>query len=172
MLYNKFSSKVSCSIVFKLLKAKALLAENKEHVFQVNLLYLCKYKYLIFGVALERLSGDTPHPRAKKPQQHDRHWSGSCPGLKQQLWGAGLRRYPTFRTKEKPQQDGRRDKSAFRIKPYTHQRCSKGSNKPYRDWDRPVFECLLWRYGPTVGCCRGRVSGCSRPGYGISPLGH
>ena len=26
-------------------------------------------------------------------------------------------------------------------------------------------------YGSAVDCCRGRGSGCSRPGYGISPLG-
>ena len=26
-------------------------------------------------------------------------------------------------------------------------------------------------YGSPVGCCRGRGSGCSRPGYGINPLG-
>ena len=31
----------------------------------------------------------------------------------------------------------------------------------------------LWRYGLAVDCCRGRGSGCSRLGYGIShtPLG-
>ena len=28
-------------------------------------------------------------------------------------------------------------------------------------------ECLLWRYGSAVACCRGRGSGCSRPGYGL-----
>jgi len=36
---------------------------------------------------------------------------------------------PCPRAKEKPQQDGRRGKITFRIKPYTHQRCSEGSNK-------------------------------------------
>ena len=35
--------------------------------------------------------------------------------------------HPT--AKGKPQQDGGRDKITFRIKPYTHQRCSEGSNK-------------------------------------------
>ena len=34
------------------------------------------------------------------------------------------------RAKEMPQQDGRRSKIAFRIKPHTHQRHSDGSNKP------------------------------------------
>ena len=43
--------------------------------------------------------------------------------------------------------------------------------RPHRDWARTVFECLLWRYGSAVDCCRGRGSGCSRPGCGISPLG-
>ena len=41
----------------------------------------------------------------------------------------------------------------------------------HRDWARTVFECLLWRYRSAVDCCRGRGSGCSRRGYGISPLG-
>ena len=42
---------------------------------------------------------------------------------------------------------------------------------PHRDWDRTVFECLLWRYRSAADYRRGRVSGCSRLGYGISPLG-
>ena len=33
------------------------------------------------------------------------------------------------RAKEKPQQDRRKGKNTFRIKPYTYQRCSEGSNK-------------------------------------------
>ena len=45
------------------------------------------------------------------------------------------------------------------------------TQRPHRDWARTVFECLLWRYGSAVDCCRGRGSGCSRPGYGTSPLG-
>ena len=36
---------------------------------------------------------------------------------------------------EKPQQNGRRDKIAFRIKPHTCQRCSEGSNKPCEHQD-------------------------------------
>ena len=47
-----------------------------------------------------------------------------------------------------PQQDGRRGKIAFRIKPHTCQRCSEGSKKtlctriqrPHRDRAIPVFE--------------------------------
>ena len=37
--------------------------------------------------------------------------------------------------------------------------------------DRTVFECPLWMCGSTVDCLRGRGSGYSRLGYGISPLG-
>ena len=42
---------------------------------------------------------------------------------------------------------------------------------PYRDWDKTMFECLLWGNGLVVVCHRDRGSGCSRLGYGISPLG-
>ena len=34
-----------------------------------------------------------------------------------------------------------------------------------------VFECLTWRHRPAVAQRRDRGSRCSRPGYGISPLG-
>ena len=34
-----------------------------------------------------------------------------------------------------------------------------------------VLDCLLWRYGSVIACHRDRDPGCSRPGYGISPLG-
>ena len=39
---------------------------------------------------------------------------------------------------------------------------------PHRDWDRTVFEHLLWRYRSAMVCRRDRGSGC---GCGISPLG-
>ena len=42
----------------------------------------------------------------------------------------GQFRYPCPRKKEKPQQDGRRGKIMFRIKPHTHQRCSEGLSQP------------------------------------------
>ena len=38
-----------------------------------------------------------------------------------------------------------------------------GSRDPTRDWGRPVFECLLRRYGSAVSCHGNRISGCSRP---------
>ena len=45
------------------------------------------------------------------------------------------------------------------------------TQRPRRDWARTEFECLLWNYRLAVDCCRGRGSGCHRPGYCISPLG-
>ena len=93
-------------------------------------------------VAWERLRGDTPCPRAEKPQQDGRRWSGG--GVAgERLCGDT----PHPRTKETPQQDGRRGKTAFRIKPRTGQKHSEGSNKPvrtrtqrpHRDWDRTVL---------------------------------
>ena len=48
--------------------------------------------------------------------------------LTEECWIPAKKRYPSPRAKEKPQQDSRRSKIAFR-KPYTCQRCSEGSNK-------------------------------------------
>ena len=45
------------------------------------------------------------------------------------------------------------------------------TQRPHRDWARSVSECLLQRSGSAVACCRGKGSGCSRRGYGISPPG-
>ena len=42
------------------------------------------------------------------------------------------------------------------------------TEEPHRDWNRTVFELLLWRYMSAAVCCRDRGSGC---GYGISPPG-
>ena len=61
---------------------------------------------------------DTPCSISEKPKQDGRHWSG--------CWGDTL--HP--RAKEKPQQDSRRGKFAFRIKPHSLQSCSESSNKP------------------------------------------
>ena len=86
---------------------------------------------------------------------------------------------PCPRAKEKPQQDGRRGKITFRIKPHNHQRSSECA-KPCAHQESSqglsqtclwVFEHLLWRYRSAMACCRGRDSGCSRPGCDISPLG-
>ena len=87
-------------------------------------------------------------------------------------------RYPTSKGKEKTkhQEDGRRDKITFRVKPHTHQRPLEGSNKtlcapgprdPTKDWARHAFECFSVSWGgmgqqwPAAG---DRSSGCSRPG--------
>ena len=86
---------------------------------------------------------------------------------------------PCQSAKKNPQQDGRRGKIMFRIKLPTCQRHS-AQTKPCAQQETPqrlsqtcrwVFECPLWRYGSAVAFHRGRGSGCSRPGYGISPLG-
>ena len=45
------------------------------------------------------------------------------------------------------------------------------TQRPHRDLDRTVFECLLQRYWSSVACYKGRGSGCSILGFGISPLG-
>ena len=44
------------------------------------------------------------------------------------------------------------------------------TQRPYRDWNRIVFECLQWRYGSAVACHRDRGSRFNRLVYGISPL--
>ena len=44
------------------------------------------------------------------------------------------------------------------------------TRRHHRDWARSTFECLLRMYRSAVACSRGRASGCSRPGCGISPL--
>ena len=52
----------------------------------------------------------------------------------------------------------------------TNLMCTR-TQRPHRDWTRTVSECLLWRCISAVACHRGRGSGCSWPGYGISSLG-
>ena len=81
---------------------------------------------------------------------------------------------------EKPQQDGRRGKIMFTIKPIPARDAKRTqtnlvhtrTQRLRRDWDRTVSECLLWGSGSVsaVGCCRGRGSGCSRLECGIALL--
>ena len=82
---------------------------------------------------------------------------------------------PCPRAKEKPQQESRRGKITFRIKPHTCQRCSEGLNKTLcapgprgpTETDQTclwVFECLLWGHRSAVASHTDRGSGCSRPG--------
>ena len=93
---------------------------------------------------------------------------------------------PHPRAEEKPQQDSRRGKIAFRIKPHTHQRCLEDSNKtlctpgprdPTKDYARPAFECLsvscggtdqLWPAAGTGGLAAPDLGPVP---YGINPLG-
>ena len=112
-------------------------------------------------MALEQLWGDTPRPKAEKPQQDGRRWSGGCVVL-ERLWGDK----PCPRAKEKPKQDGRRWEIAFGIKPHTHQRCSEGSYIPYAHQDpetpqRPRQNCV-WTSPEGV-----RVSGGLLQGQGL-----
>ena len=58
---------------------------------------------------------------------------------------ATLRRYPCPRAKEKPQQGGQRGEISFRIKPHTHQRCSKGSNKPCMHQENWIVTCKMMK---------------------------
>ena len=121
--------------------------------------------------ALEQLWGDNPHPKAEKPQQDSRcsavwWWND----FEEILHIQGQRRSPS--------------KMVGRVKSYLEsnpiptrdtQRAQTNlvltrTQRPHRDWDRTVSECLLWRYGSAVDCHRDRGSGYSRPGYGISPL--
>ena len=59
-----------------------------------------------------------------------------------------------------------RDTWRTQTKPYAQQEIPQRLSQTWL-W---VFECLLQRYGSAVACCRGRGSGCSRPGCGITLL--
>ena len=112
-------------------------------------------------------------PRAEKPHWDSRLWSSRCVALE---WLLGNIPHP--RAKEKPQQGGWRCETFLESNPIptrdaqraqTYLVCTR-TQRSHRDWDRPVFGCLLRRYRSAVDCCAGRGSGCSRPGYGIISL--
>ena len=94
-------------------------------------------------------------------------------------WIPPKRDTPHPRAKEKPQEDGMRGQITFRNKPLTCQRSSEGSNKSCAHQDPETQQRLrqncVWVSPVEVqvssGLLWGRGSGCSRPGYGISPLG-
>ena len=92
---------------------------------------------------------DTPYPRAEKPQQDNRCWSSSCMVL-EWLWGDA----PCPRAKKKPQQDGKRGKIEFGIKPNIHQRRSEGSNKPcvHQDPETETNLCLEKKKNKQKNC--------------------
>ena len=92
---------------------------------------------------------------------------------------------PHPRTEAKPQQDGRRGKIAFRIKPHTRRRCSEGSNKTVcapgpggpRDQAVPASECASVSCGgtgqqwPAAGTGALTTADLGHAARGISPLG-
>ena len=89
---------------------------------------------------------------------------------------------PCPRAHEKPQQDGRRGKIVFRIKPHTRQRCSEGSNKPCanQDPETPQRLCVGVSCGVWVssGLLRGQglwvqyIWVWHKPSWRRSPLTH
>ena len=117
-----------------------------------------------------------PCPYSVPLEQWLHSWSGGCMVLEQ------LCNTQCPRAKEKPQKDGGGCvcvKLSLESNPIpardaqraqTYLVCTK-TQRPNRDWDRAISGCLLRRYGWAMDCCRGRDSVCSRPGYGISPLG-
>ena len=70
---------------------------------------------------------------------------------------------PCSRAKEKPQQDGRRDEIAFRIKPHTSHRYLVGSNKPcaHQDLETPqrLNENCIWVSPAEVCVSNGLLQG-------------
>ena len=53
--------------------------------------------------------------------------------------------------------------------------CAPGTPQRLSQTCLCMFECLLWRYGSAVACCRGRGSGCqtwvwNKPSWKSSPL--
>ena len=60
-----------------------------------------------------------------------------------------------------------RDTRMAQTKPCAHQKTPQRLNQSCL-W---MFECLLQWYRSAVVCHRGKGSGCSRPGYGINPVG-
>ena len=113
-------------------------------------------------------------PRAEKPHWDSRLWSSRCVALK---WLLGNIPHP--RAKEKPQQGGWRCETLLESNPIPTRDSQRAQTffvrnriqRPHGDWDRTMFECLLRRHGSAVVWCKGRGSGCNRPGYHISPLG-
>ena len=119
------------------------------------------------------MSSSSPVRTPKLQLATEQPLTGEC-------WIPPKKDIPHPSAKEKPQQNGRRGEIVSRIKPHTHRDAWRAQTKPCMHQETPqrlsqiclgVFECLLQRYGSAVACHRGRGSGCSRPGYGISPLG-
>ena len=128
-------------------------------------------------VVLEWLWEDTPCPRAEKPQQDGRLRStGAAAAL---VWSDFEEITHVPGQRRSPRKAAGGAKSCLESNPVPARDAQWAqtnlvgtrTQRPHRDWDRTVFECLLWRYGSAVDWCKGRGYGCSRPGCGISPLG-
>ena len=84
--------------------------------------------------------------------------------------GVAVRRTPSPRAKEEPQEDGRRVNLHLESNPIPTRDAQRAqtnlvctlTQEPHRDWDRTGFECLLCRYGSAVDCHRGRGPGCKQ----------
>ena len=128
----------------------------------------------VAAVRLEWLWGDTLRPRAEKPQQDSRRWSSAVwhwSDFEETTHIQGQRRSPRKTVggvKSCLESNPILARDTQRSQIYlVHTR----TQRRHRDWDRTVFEYLLWGYRSAVDCHRGQGSGCSRVGYGISHLG-
>ena len=91
----------------------------------------------------EQLWGDTPHPRAEKPQQNSRHWSSGCAALGR-LWEdtqcQGQRRRPSKMVERveshlKPNHIPARDRA--------HTLCAPGPRHPTES-ETELCLCIFW----------------------------
>ena len=89
--------------------------------------------FLLLQVSLDFLLLYSSPPRNPQLQlAAEQPSTGEC-------WIPPKKDTPRPRAKEKPQQDGRRGKIVFRIKPHTHQTHSEGSNKPCAHQDPETY---------------------------------
>ena len=83
--------------------------------------------------------------------------------LTAEYWIPPKKDSPHPRAKEKPQQNCRRDKITFRIKPHTHQKHSEGSNKPctHQDPETPhrLRQNCVWMFPEKVWVSSGLPQG-------------
>ena len=96
--------------------------------------------------------GDTTRRRSEKPQQDSRCWSGceEIPHVQEQ------RRSPS---KTVGGVNSRLESNPIPARDAQRAQTNPEDPGPHRDWDRIVFECLLWRYGLVVLCRRDRALG-------------
>ena len=134
--------------------------------------------------ALDQLWGDTPCPRERRSPSKVVQFSSvqfSRSVVSDSLWPHESQHARPLYTSPTSgvHSDGRRGEFTCRLKPHSHQRCSEGSNKPcaHQDPEAPqkLRQNCVWgspvKVWVSSGLLPGRDSGCSRLGYGISPLG-